>query len=205
MSFYNIKERKNILPLPSVQAAQLFQGSKSFPTFNRDVTFTLIEHKVIGSETFFPLIIEVVSYSSSNKYSEKEKNKEKEEESEKEEQNKKNEEDEKEIDEDNIVEAQRLYLSCSKIFEKVNPTQLENEETGVILTPNCSYAQTLIVKYLFGRITLSEKLSSSSSTFFVEINPLDSDSDQDFKSKPYDISHEGPMILAQLPHIKNIR
>ena len=166
-----VKDRNRIPP--SVHAAQLYQGTKSFLHFQRDFTFIIIEHKVIGSETFFPLIIEVISYSSSHKNPE------------------------------HILEAQRLYLSCSKIFEKVNLCHLGNE--GDILTPNCSYAQSLIVKYICGRVTLSEGLLLASPIFFVEINPLDSDPYQDYKVKPYDISHEGPMILAQLPHIKNIR
>ena len=167
----SVKERKRNQPI--VQAAQLYKGTKKLLHLQKDVTFIFIEHKVTGSETFYPLIIEVITYSSSHKYP------------------------------DQILEAQRLYLSCSKIFEKVNPFQLEKE--GDLLTPNCSYAQSLIVKYIFGRITVSEKSLATSSTFLVEINPLDSDPDQDFKLKPYDITHEGPMILAQLQHIKNVR
>ena len=74
-----------------------------------------------------------------------------------------------------------------------------------MLTPNCSYAQSLIVKYMFGRIILSEKLLARSSLFLAEMQPLDSDIEQELMAKPYDIKHEGPMILAQLPHIENIR
>lgn len=167
-SFKEIKRNS-----PTVQATQLYQGTKFFPLLQRDATFIFIEHKVIGSDTFFPIIIEIISYSNSRKYP------------------------------DHILEAQRLYLSCSKIFERVNPSQLEKE--GDMLTPNCSYAQSLIVKYMFGRIILSEKLLARSSLFLAEMQPLDSDIEQEHMAKPYDIKHEGPMILAQLPHIENIR
>lgn len=102
-----------------------------------------------------------------------------------------------------VHEAPRLYLSSQKIFQKLKLPSLEGE--GSHITENRSHALNLAAKYIFGRITVSEIPPSEGSNFKVELLPSPTDVEDIIPETSYDILHDGPMILAQLPHIENIK
>lgn len=73
----------------STYAAQLFKGTKLFGQRKQNVTFIIVEHRVLGPEKCVPSIIEVVAYARSQDKPEE------------------------------VQEAPRLYLSLPKIFQKL--------------------------------------------------------------------------------------
>ena len=176
--------------LSNVKVTHLYEGTKSFWRLDRNATFIIFSHKVMGNDYSTPSCIEVVTYVSAinpNAIG-------------------------------SIVEVPRLYLSPVKIFSKLKQSDLQIG--GLTVVEGSSYANKLISSYIFSRIAIvsvptesSSEKSSEEHSFRVELHPIGEDSamGESFKSsksaKFIDAKYDGVVnndILGQLPHIDNI-
>jgi hypothetical protein len=154
----------------STHAAQLFKGTKLFGQRKQNVTFIIVEHRVIGPEKCVPSIIEVVAYARPQEKPEE------------------------------VQEAPRLYLSLPKIFQKLKLPGADNAVSNT--AENRSHTLDLVAKYIFGRVTVTEKPLSEGSNFQVELLPSSDDIEDTIPEASDDILHDGPMVLPYSEHIK---
>lgn len=97
------------------------------------------------------------------------------------------------------LEAPRLYLSYSKVFKRFQPSELLKR--GSTVSEDSIFAQALVSEYILSHIRVLEKPRNESNTFEIEVVA----SSTGDLSVPMSILHEGPLILAQLPNIENVK
>ena len=161
---------------PSVHIAQLQEGTKTLKQHGRKVNLVVAEHKVTIAGNYISSIIEVIAISKCRELPSE------------------------------THEAPRLYLSYSKVFKRLHPSQLL--KGGSIVSEDSIFAQALVSDYILSHIRVLKKPRNVTNAFEIEVAASSSEMDENLlvpSKAPMDILHEGPLILAQLPHIENVK